>query len=69
MRKWSSASVADQRSLPEQIEACLLKLKMDIGNTVTKELQEREWRVIIDSDEEIDGGFSCLLEEKETGGD
>ncbi|CAL5400997.1 unnamed protein product [Camellia sinensis] len=28
---------------------------------------EREWRIPIESDEEIDGGFSCLLEEKETG--
>ncbi|KAF9613951.1 hypothetical protein IFM89_013486 [Coptis chinensis] len=28
---------------------------------------DREWRVIIDSDEEIDGGFSCLLGEKEKG--
>lgn len=28
--------------------------------------QEKQSRVIIDSDEEIDGGFSCLLEEKET---
>ncbi|GMP61444.1 hypothetical protein CsSME_00023907 [Camellia sinensis var. sinensis] len=27
---------------------------------------EREWRIPIESDEEIDGGFSCLLEEKET---
>lgn len=30
-------------------------------------MQEKQSRVIIDSDEEIDGGFSCLLEEKETG--
>ncbi|KAI8572057.1 hypothetical protein RHMOL_Rhmol01G0168900 [Rhododendron molle] len=29
--------------------------------------QEREWRIPIESDEEIDGGFSCLLEGKETG--
>ncbi|KAF5946244.1 hypothetical protein HYC85_016472 [Camellia sinensis] len=28
---------------------------------------EREWRIPIESDEEIDSGFSCLLEEKETG--
>ncbi|KAG5565799.1 hypothetical protein RHGRI_001654 [Rhododendron griersonianum] len=28
---------------------------------------EREWRIPIESDEEIDGGFSCLLEGKETG--
>ncbi|XP_058224140.1 putative recombination initiation defects 3 isoform X1 [Rhododendron vialii] len=27
---------------------------------------EREWRIPIESDEEIDGGFSCLLEGKET---
>ena len=30
-------------------------------------MQERECRVIIDSDEEMDGGFSCLLQEKEGG--
>jgi hypothetical protein len=30
-------------------------------------LQEEQSRVIIDSDEEIDGGFSCLLDVKETG--
>lgn len=30
-------------------------------------MQETECRVIIDSDEEIDGGFSCLLQEKESG--
>lgn len=30
-------------------------------------LQERERRVVIESDEEIDGGFSCLLEETKTG--
>ncbi|XP_057981409.1 putative recombination initiation defects 3 [Malania oleifera] len=29
--------------------------------------QEKEWRVIIESDEEIDRSFSCLIEEKETG--
>ncbi|KAF7153667.1 hypothetical protein RHSIM_Rhsim01G0157000 [Rhododendron simsii] len=28
---------------------------------------EREWRIPIESDEEIDGGFSCLLGGKETG--
>lgn len=30
-------------------------------------MQERESRVIIESDEDIDGGFSCLLDEKDTG--
>lgn len=30
-------------------------------------MQERECRVVIESDEEIDGAFSCLLDEKETG--
>lgn len=30
-------------------------------------MQEREWRIPIESDEEIDRGFSCLLEGKETG--
>lgn len=30
-------------------------------------MQERECRVIIESDEEIDGAFSCLFGEKETG--
>lgn len=30
-------------------------------------MQDRECRVFIESDEEIDGGFSCLLQEKETG--
>lgn len=29
-------------------------------------MQERD-RVIIESDEDIDGGFSCLLDEKGTG--
>ncbi|OVA14022.1 hypothetical protein BVC80_1787g98 [Macleaya cordata] len=28
---------------------------------------DREWRVIVESDEEIDVGFACLLKEKETG--
>ncbi|CAK9165528.1 unnamed protein product, partial [Ilex paraguariensis] len=28
---------------------------------------DREWRAIVESDEEIEGGFSCLLEEKEIG--
>lgn len=30
-------------------------------------MQDRECSVFIESDEEIDGGFSCLLQEKETG--
>ncbi|XP_057495494.1 putative recombination initiation defects 3 isoform X2 [Actinidia eriantha] len=30
-------------------------------------MQEREWRIPIESDEEIDVGFSCLLKGKETG--
>jgi hypothetical protein len=30
-------------------------------------LQEKQSRVIIDSDEEIEGGFSCLIDVKETG--
>uniref|UniRef100_F6I634 Protein PAIR1 n=1 Tax=Vitis vinifera TaxID=29760 RepID=F6I634_VITVI len=36
-------------------------------NGVSPLERERECRVIIDSDEEIDGGFSCLLQEKESG--
>lgn len=28
---------------------------------------EREYRVIVDSDEEIERSFSCLIEEKKTG--
>lgn len=28
---------------------------------------DKEWRIPIESDEEINGGFSCLFEEKETG--
>ncbi|EPS60471.1 hypothetical protein M569_14331 [Genlisea aurea] len=35
---------------------------------VHRSTKEIEQRVIIDSDEEIDGGFSCLLKEKETVG-
>lgn len=31
-------------------------------------MQETSCRINIESDEEMDGGFSCLLEEKETGG-
>lgn len=30
-------------------------------------MQEKQCSVIIESDEEIDGGFSCLIAEKETG--
>lgn len=30
-------------------------------------IQEKECRVVIESDEEIDGAFSCLLEETKTG--
>lgn len=30
-------------------------------------MQEQDFRVIIDSDEESDGGLSCLLVKKETG--
>lgn len=30
-------------------------------------MQEKCFRINIESDEEIDGGFSCLLEDKETG--
>lgn len=30
-------------------------------------LQERQCGVFIDSDEDIDGGFSCLIDAKETG--
>lgn len=30
-------------------------------------LQEKQSRVIVDSDEEIEGGFSCLIDVKETG--
>lgn len=30
-------------------------------------MDERECRLAIESDEEIDGGFSCLLDDRETG--
>ncbi|KAF5954720.1 hypothetical protein HYC85_007576 [Camellia sinensis] len=57
-------------ALPEQIDLCLQKLKSELCKTVTQEMQacsiERERRIVIESDEEIDVGFSCLLEEKDT---
>ena len=28
---------------------------------------QETYRILIESDEEIDGGFSCLLDDKETG--
>ncbi|CAK7348881.1 unnamed protein product [Dovyalis caffra] len=34
---------------------------------VSSEQQEKQSRVIIDSDEDIDGGFCCLIDVKETG--
>ncbi|CAM8945291.1 unnamed protein product [Rhodiola kirilowii] len=40
--------------------------KMHRQNGVSVIEQEREWKITIDSDEEIDGGFSCLLKEKGT---
>ncbi|XP_075479337.1 putative recombination initiation defects 3 [Primulina tabacum] len=36
----------------------------EVGNCNNIINQEREWRVLIESDEELDGGFSCLLKEK-----
>ncbi|XP_060668564.1 putative recombination initiation defects 3 isoform X1 [Ziziphus jujuba] len=41
------------------------KMRLQKGPSSIK--QERERRVVIESDEEIDGGFSCLLEETKTG--
>lgn len=40
--------------------------KVQKHNGITCVQQERESRVIIESDEDIDGGFSCLLDEKDT---
>lgn len=40
--------------------------KVKRHNGITCVQQERESRVIIESDEDIDGGFSCLLDEKDT---
>ncbi|XP_015899764.2 putative recombination initiation defects 3 isoform X2 [Ziziphus jujuba] len=40
------------------------KMRLQKGPSSIK--QERERRVVIESDEEIDGGFSCLLEETKT---
>ncbi|CAM8941898.1 unnamed protein product [Rhodiola kirilowii] len=40
--------------------------KMHRQNGVSVIEQEREWKITIDSDEEIDGGFSCLFNEKGT---
>ncbi|KAK9910434.1 hypothetical protein M0R45_034395 [Rubus argutus] len=40
--------------------------KVKRHNAITCVQQERESRVIIESDEDIDGGFSCLLDEKDT---
>ncbi|KAJ6686251.1 RECOMBINATION INITIATION DEFECTS 3-RELATED [Salix purpurea] len=34
---------------------------------VSSDQQEKQSRVIVDSDEEIEGGFSCLIDVKETG--
>ncbi|KAI3719452.1 hypothetical protein L6452_20351 [Arctium lappa] len=42
------------------------KVEMGTWNSVKRE-QQREWRVVIESDEDIDGGFTFLSEEKETG--
>ncbi|KZV37417.1 hypothetical protein F511_01285 [Dorcoceras hygrometricum] len=36
----------------------------EVGNLDNFINQEQEWRVLIESDEELDGGFSCLLKEK-----
>lgn len=40
--------------------------KVQKPNRFTSIRKERECRVVIESDEEIDGAFSCLLDEKET---
>ncbi|KAL5727444.1 hypothetical protein ACHQM5_000640 [Ranunculus cassubicifolius] len=54
-------------SLPDQIKVQLLKIQSALCGDITKELENRDCRMIIELDEEIDVGFSCLLEEKETG--
>ncbi|KAG5565769.1 hypothetical protein RHGRI_001627 [Rhododendron griersonianum] len=56
--------------LTQEIQAMVCSLKVPNQNHLTPAIlleEEREWRIPIESDEEIDGGFSCLLEGKETG--
>ncbi|CAN0824860.1 Putative recombination initiation defects 3, partial [Linum grandiflorum] len=58
-------------SLPGQMEASLLKLQDTLHASYIQEMQstmqERGTRISIDSDEEIDGGLSCLIDPNETG--
>ncbi|KAL5572861.1 hypothetical protein UlMin_022458 [Ulmus minor] len=42
------------------------KVQKQKGVSSIHKVQERDCRIIIESDEEIDGGFSCLLKENET---
>ncbi|KAJ7007673.1 recombination initiation defects 3 [Populus alba x Populus x berolinensis] len=58
---WKSVKV-EQRSFTRAAS-----LREQKRNKVSSDQQEKQSRVIIDSDEEIEGGFSCLIDVKETG--
>ncbi|XP_011023327.1 PREDICTED: protein PAIR1-like isoform X1 [Populus euphratica] len=58
---WKSVKV-EQRSFTQTAS-----LREQKRNKVYSDQQEKQSRVIIDSDEEIEGGFSCLIDVKETG--
>ncbi|XP_031275855.1 protein PAIR1 [Pistacia vera] len=55
-------SVKKERLMKEKVSSENHKKKK-----VSSSVQAKECRIIIDSDEEIDGGFSCLINEKGTG--
>ncbi|KAH8516823.1 hypothetical protein H0E87_004970 [Populus deltoides] len=58
---WKSVKV-EQRSFTRAAS-----LREQKRNKVSSDQQGKQSRVIIDSDEEIEGGFSCLIDVKETG--